>query len=467
MKTIDIKSERGGMLVISVLLSFSMFVMGLAFLQSVDFYQKTVDTNISKNIESFYTCAAATKMQKVAISKGDISGDISSNWSLWGKYSDEQNWWRFNVQFASQANQMYGSTRGYLVTGYGKSTYYGSKREYTYTSQRTHIQETFADYLYISDIEEDPVRNEPVRFWTPDTLDGKVHSNDTIRVMGSPRFIKRVTSCAPNIDPPNNNATFDEGFFGNSGPIFFPDAADEIRRYSAMPADFGTFDPQQATEITFDGPFFYVRYAYLDTAGNLTFNVPLIEQGEVFPVPNTGAIYVNGKLFIKAARGTLDLMDGVFPSNGFSGRLTVASTDTMIIPDNLIYLEANADNSVPSDITVCPTVLGLISEQYIMIGKDVNDTVYINAAMAAIHGSITVQDIYAYNDPNNEKESLFIYGSLAQKNRGIVHTTHLGHYAGFIQKDYHYDTRLQKYPPPHFLSTRRHPEIYYETLMGI
>jgi len=236
--------------------------------------------------------------------------------------------------------------------------------------------------------------------------------------------------------------------------------------YSGMPANFGTFDPTQATEITFDGNAFHVRYCEIDTGGNFACYPPYIQNAEAFPIPNSGAVFVNGKLIIKAARGTVDLTDGQFISSGFSGRLTVASSDTMIIADNLIYSCANADNSVPSNINTCGTVLGLISENFIMIGKDVNDTVYINAAMAAINGSITVQDIYAYWNLDNEKESLFIYGSLAQKNRGIVHTSHLGHYAGFIQKDYHYDTRLQRYPPPHFLSTRAQNEIYYEALWG-
>jgi len=192
MKTINFRSEKGGMLVMSVLLSFSMILMGLAFLQSVESYQKAASTEISV-LKSFYTSNAGRAMRKVDIAKGNIGGDHSSPWSLWNKYSDENDWWRTEVEFASQSNEMYGATRGYLVTGYGKSTFYGSNKEFTYKIEQTHIQETFADYLYLSDIEEDPVRDEPIRFWTPDTLDGKVHSNDTIRVMGSPRFMKRVS----------------------------------------------------------------------------------------------------------------------------------------------------------------------------------------------------------------------------------------------------------------------------------
>jgi len=91
----------------------------------------------------------------------------------------------------------------------------------------------------------------------------------------------------------------------------------------------------------------------------------------------------------------------------------------------------------------------------------VADTIYVNAAMAAINGSITVQDIYEYGQ-TNEKQSLFIYGCLAQRNRGLVHSSYNGGLRGFIEKDYHYDYRLQKYPPPHYLPTRQNPKVYYE-----
>jgi hypothetical protein len=59
-----------------------------------------------------------------------------------------------------------------------------------------------------------------------------------------------------------------------------------------------------------------------------------------------------------------------------------------------------------------------------MIHRQVGDKVYINAAMA-LSGSISVQDIYWYTQPGglNPKQSLFVWGSLSQRNRGIVLTT--------------------------------------------
>jgi hypothetical protein len=158
--------------------------------------------------------------------------------------------------------------------------------------------------------------------------------------------------------------------------------------------------------------------------------------------------------------------DGSFYSRGFHGRLTIGSSDTMIIPDNLIFDHARPDNSVPPSIDTCSDVLGLVSENYIMIGETVRPTIYINAAMAAIKGSISVQDIYKQfpsDELDNEKQSLFIWGSLAQRNRGIVRTTDYppGHVRGFPEKDYHYDVRLKENPPPHFLPARKTKLRFY------
>jgi hypothetical protein len=202
-------------------------------------------------------------------------------------------------------------------------------------------------------------------------------------------------------------------------------------------------------------------------------NRDYISEADFFDIPaGDAALFVHGKVFIKANTIGRDRMDGVFESDGFEGRLTVASSDTMIIYDNLIYKYANPDNSIPTDINDC---LGLISESAIMMGDSVGDTLYVNAALASIGGTISVRDIYDYGtcyQPNmNEKQSLYIHGSLAMRNRGLVHTSYADPPCshpngwgkrGFIEKDYHYDTRLQMDPPPYFIRTSEHNTIYKE-----
>jgi hypothetical protein len=49
------------------------------------------------------------------------------------------------------------------------------------------------------------------------------------------------------------------------------------------------------------------------------------------------------------------------------------------------------------------------------------------------------------------------------KNRGLVHTSYNGWgVRGFIEKDYHYDDRLQIDPPPYFIKTHEYNTVYFE-----
>jgi hypothetical protein len=467
MRKISTNEEKGSVMVMAVILSFAMFIMGLSFLSSVDLLEKSVGDTIA-GVQEPYTGQARANIINTIVKTGGNYPQSNGSWLEF--YAN--NWHRGRVKFGGLIDDdiLYTTARGYSVIAQGRSTFYGSDHMIEGGVVLYEIQETFADYLYLSNCEEDPVRNQHIFFWTPDTLDGKVHSNDTLFIDGSPRFMKRVSSSAPVIMPPNNQATFDEGLFLNADSIRFPNQAEEIRNRTFR-RNFGTFDPDSVTELTFDYNKIHVRYCGPWWNGEDTVmrcNVPFIAQpAEIITIQsNEAALFVHGKVFIKANRAGIDRMDNNFQSHGFEGRLTVASSDTMVIYDNLVYRNANPDNSVPTNIRDC---LGLISEMAIMMGDSVGDTLYVNAAMAALgdSGTISVRDIYDYGtdtDPNNnEKQSLFIYGSLAMKNRGLVHTSYNGWgFRGFIEKDYHYDTRLQMDPPPYFIKTREHNVIYVE-----
>lgn len=450
------RSEQGSVLVMAAVLSFAMFLLGLSYLAFS--YQVMMETEEYLAGEQIHYARYAGITMAEAYTRTNYPG---SNYHGGLIELSDGVWYDSYIYFGGYQGGYFRTDANYTLVGMGRVKRHSGVERQSEAYKSIKL-ETFADYLYLSDVERDPERNEIIRFWTPDTLDGKVHSNDTLHIMGSPRFMKKVTSAASYIDPPWNNATFDEGRTLNSREIVFPDFADSIRFYSGY-SGWGTFHPDSATEITFSGPYIYRRYCreYNNPPPpTIQCSPSFIQDADMFEIPPSGALFIEGKVFIKANRAGVDLMDGNFRSIGYEGRLTVASSDTMIIYDNLIYRFARADNSVPGTIGEIRDVLGLISENFIMVGKDVGDTVYINAAMAALNGSISVQDIYDYW-VFNEKQSLFIYGSLAQRNRGIVHTTGWN-LRGFIEKDYHYDTRLQQYPPPHFVPTGNHKSIYTE-----
>jgi len=470
MIAVELKENRGSMLVMAVVLSFVTILLGVTFLT----FAITLHNNISYEIaskQSLYDTHAAT-MWGLA---DKIAGRNSHG--VWQRLYDN-NWMRYSFSAEGGEDIDIGVLNQLEIYGQGRSDYEGYN-----LLKKVNLSfswETYADFLYISNKERDPLRGDLIYFWTPDTLDGKVHSNDTINIQASadyPVFKERVTSTRKAFMPPNNHARFDKGK-GFRRAIIFPDQATELRNVAGW--EYGTEGHDSLTQLVLsDNQILYRKCGKIIVSGQLKIHCTPDAIGDQYLlIPPTGVIFIYGKCWVSANRGHVDMMDGPYPessmtdgtftSAGFSGQLTIGSADTMIIPDNLIYKHARANKSIPG-MDSCRDVLGLVSEDYIMVGRLVRDTVYINAAMAAVRGSISVQDIYWSTAPlwDNEKDKLFIWGSLAQRNRGLVHTHEPNfHLRGFISKDYHYDTRLMDHPPPHFLRTAREELQFIEPLFS-
>jgi hypothetical protein len=357
------------------------------------------------------------------------------------------------------------------VIGYGRSTF--MENDITKEVILNIVPfESFAAFAYLSNSERDPMRLDRLRFATPDTFDGKVHSNDSLYILGQAVFRKRVTSSHAVFT--DNHARFDQGK-GIRPPIEFQSQSQRIRSHSKY--DWGTQGHDSLTQIALSDSLIYMRKCgKILVDGIYKIHCSPAELGaNSFPIPLNGAIFVKGKVWISAARGRVDRMDGEFPedsftdgnfiSEGFSGNLTIGTSDTMIIVDNLVYKHSRPNYEIPTVMDSCSDLLGLVSENYIMVGRLVSDTVYIHAAMTALRGAFSIQDIYYSQPPgwDNEKQSLFIRGSLAQFNRGILHTSEPnGHRRGFIEKEYDYDTRLENQVPPFYPIASEGEMVYLE-----
>jgi hypothetical protein len=457
--------ERGSILVMAVVLSFVTILLGVTFLT----FAVTLHNNVSYEIadkQSLYDTHAGLMWGLADRMNGRDSHGVMRRF-----YDD--NWISYSFSAEGGQDIDIGILNQIEIYGHGRSEYEGLN-----INRRISMSfswETYADYLYITNSERDPYRHEPIYFWTPDTLDGKVHSNDTIRIMDGddhPVFKKRVTSTRNVFLPPGNHARFDQGK-GPRARIVFPDMATELRNTAGWST--GTSGHDSLTQLVLsDNYIYYRKCGKVNVGGHWKIHCDPAAIGDQYvTIPASGVIFIYGKCWVSASRGMVDMMDGVYPessmtdgifySNGFSGQLTIGSADTMIIPDNIVYKHARADHSVPTTMDSCSDILGLVSENYIMMGKLTRDTLYVNAAMAAVRGSISVQDIYS--DSDNEKQSLFIWGSLAQRNRGIIHINDFSS-RGFIEKDYHYDVRLMENPPPHYMRTAQEKARFIEPLFG-
>jgi hypothetical protein len=216
-----------------------------------------------------------------------------------------------------------------------------------------------------------------------------------------------------------------------------------------------------------------------------------IEQAPQYPYPPNGALFINGELWLAGARGNhYNCKPGsgepnYFNAQGFSGELTIAASEDIIIAQDVILYSSNPDYTVP---LYSRDVLGLIAEKHILIWRNAPTVTRIHAGLGAIgretieyphapancsngsyppngiNGTISVDGINCYG-VYNEKQTLTIWGCLIMRERGLIHTSYQGGERGFDSKDYNYDRRFRRNPPPHFFITRGHGNYYAEPML--
>jgi cytoskeletal protein CcmA (bactofilin family) len=297
---------------------------------------------------------------------------------------------------------------------------------------------TFNKYAYLTG-------NEGGTIWfnTGDVIEGPIHSNDQISIVGSPVFMGKVTSTANSFNQGSPfNPDFQEGYQLGVPPVIFPTQQDLIDNYWAQ----NTEPPQ----LVIDARFGKDASIDFNADGTLTYNVWHWEDSnKVYDIQDAvvniatlnGLVYVKGDVRIK---GTLD------------GVVTVVSTSNMYITDDIVYemSDANGQPLPGSD-----DMLGLISLKNVIITDNTpnRDDVIINAAILTLDESFTVQNY----DSGSERGQLTIWGSLSQKVRGPVGTFGWWGYTGY-QKDYHYDNRFIDSPPPYYPSTGQYHYNYWK-----
>lgn len=351
------------------------------------------------------------------------------------------------------------------------------------------------NYFYLTDHEVTPF-GEVIKFWHEDTLEGWVHSNDTIAIMENPVFYDRVTTTAPVFwQGPGFNPQFvnyDPVF--NYKEIYLPTEASEIRNAAAAS---GTF---------FENPngMYAHRLEFKDNQGWVMYRWPMglpwdstavLTTG---PVPNWLAIFVDGYLELEGVvRGQVTVGAHGHPDkNGYLGWHCIR------LMDDIRYWFANPVNGSFNDTTGGFTdILGIVSESNITIAdswengrhaQERGSDIIITAAMLALGdddpdpfnpfmGSFSFQDqnepppiptiwefydgtYYSPTPPNNdERGDIHLWGAVTQRRRGYVHrSNHAGTGYG---KDYHWDDRLNQMAPPYFpAATDAEGNAFFEIL---
>jgi len=322
-----------------------------------------------------------------------------------------------------------------------------------------------SNFLYLTNLET-TVFGEVIKFWSPDTLEGWVHSNDTIAIMQSPVFYDHVTTTAPIFwQGPGYNP-----IFVNYPPTFeyreivLPEEATEIRNAAS------------SSGLFFDDNFGQLahRLVFYDQRGWVLYFWPM---GEPFqdtvrasgPPPTWQAIFVDGYLELQGVvRGQVTV--------GAKGNPAILGKNCIRLMDDIRYWFADPVNGSFNDTTGGFTdILGIVSEGNITIGDTwangrqnqvQGSSIIITAAMVALGESFSFED---QNEPDgvspwefwtsdytcpippnsDERGDIFLWGGVTQYRRGYVHRSN--HNGTGYDKEYHFDDRLEEMSPPFFI----------------
>lgn len=329
-----------------------------------------------------------------------------------------------------------------------------------------------ANFLYLTDLET-TIFGEVIKFWQYDTLNGWVHSNDTIAIMNNPVFYDRVTTVAP---------IFWQGIgfnpqFINYDPIFeyreiyLPTEATEIRNAAAAGGAFFTSENgNYSHRLVFNDRRGWTMYRWI-------FGLPF-DSTTAYPVgggppPAWQAIFVDGYLeLMGVVRGqvTVGARGHPDPSSDYYGWHCIR------LMDDIRYYFADPANGTFNDTTGGnEDILGIVSESHITIANSPangrenslqGSNIIITAAMVALGESFSFEDqneqpgspaweFYTgdYNCPeppnSDERGIIYMHGAVTQKRRGYVHRSNHGG-TGY-GKQYLFDKRLNSMSPPYFL----------------
>jgi len=295
-----------------------------------------------------------------------------------------------------------------------------------------------------------------ISFVNGDSINGPVHTNDAFAICNNPKFGRTINdSIEVSALPPGWYSTRNvpksgsscsgspnfTGTFRTNAPVITPPPTNSELKNIALPA----FKFKGQVRICLSGTSMTVGNAGTCTG---------LYSG---PIPSNGVVYVENDICsvsyspFTATYPTTSGCGNAYVHGGYSGQLTIAAENDIIIDDDLIRSGDAA-------------VLGLIANNFVRVyhyhpevinpatyepecksGTEVGlGNVTIDAALLAINHSFIVD----HYDCGSSQGTLTVRGAIAQKFRGAVGTT--GGDTGYL-KSYNYDDRLRFLSPPSFI----------------
>ncbi|MBD3348550.1 MAG: DUF4900 domain-containing protein [Candidatus Eisenbacteria bacterium] len=299
-------------------------------------------------------------------------------------------------------------------------------------------RETFAQYLFFTSKASD------IWFTTGDSLHGRVHSNDKLKIDGDPWFGSKVTSSSSNITiTQGSNPVFEQGYELGVDEVPFPSGDDIKSAMRAQAQDGGLY----GGELNGRNAYYQVVLGRNGATGTISFR-SYSRRGWRYRWSGWTDVDIstfNGVIWSEepfTIEGVLD------------GELTMGSDDDIWITDDVLY-EGSSPGHGPDE--GCDDLLGLVAAKDIIVADtwaNRND-VEIHAHMLALWKSLKVED-YNQGSPRGD---LTIWGGVAQYKRGPVGTFNKWGMSSGYNKDYHFDSRLSGWSPPGYPQTNRYIQV--------
>ena len=254
---------------------------------------------------------------------------------------------------------------------------------------------------------------------TGDSVEGRLHTNGTLMINGSPVFMDKVTTVHKFNPAPGkgtNQAVFVKGYETGVDSIYFPNDLQSVFDVANNPGSKYYNTPN--LWVTLDG----------GNAGVHGDGVALVRSSKTGPVIDT--------IQIKSGfTGVLMGDDSVHVKGTLDGQLTIASNlGDIYVEDNLLYEQD------PRFVPTSKDLLGLVADRSVIIADNP-----ANQADCVIQGNIFARSgsLTAENYGNGTlRGRLTILGSIVQNVRAPVGTNLNGVLNSGYFKSYAYDQRL-------------------------
>jgi hypothetical protein len=310
-----------------------------------------------------------------------------------------------------------GGVRRYKVTSVG--TVQNVSRSLT-----NYVQvDNYARYLWFTD--QESYQGSSVWFWSQDHLNGPTQTNGHFNIYGNPTFDGEADSVDDYIQFYNNGHSINSG--NTTNPPYDTPNFNGGMNFGAAP----TTMPKQAQAL---------RSAAASGGLYLTGNTVItLNSNSTMTVTNSNKSWSNQNMALPA-NSALFVNNGTLTVSGvLNGRVTMGSSQDLIIPNNITYAHDPRTNSTSTD------TMGLISEKDVVIDDGGPKNLEIDSCIMSMGKSFYLDNW----DTVAAKGNLTVYGGIIQDERGPVGTFNAddGTKKSGYSKNYLYDSRLLASPP--------------------